>query len=270
MLTVCCLLSRLYRLGVSLAELSFDPLESTGDSSPCFSLFPSLSIGPSPSRSSYFCIVPSRPPPPRQCHHRPRRHHRLPYRQSGLQTRVLPFRHLPSTHSRDERAHHLWRVHPLRWRHPRYLHRPHRDHLEAVVLGLAQRHSRDLVERFSHHGLYSGSPFSLFSACQTVRVDHLSMQIIKICAGRPRPDIIDRCQPIAGAANKAVYGLAVAAEICTTDVNSHIMLDGFRSFPSGHSSFAWSGLGFLALYLAGKMHLFDRFVALLVLSLLRL
>ncbi|GAA6040651.1 hypothetical protein JCM8097_008087 [Rhodosporidiobolus ruineniae] len=83
-------------------------------------------------------------------------------------------------------------------------------------------------------------------------------QVVKICVGRPRPDIIDRCQPLSGAANKAVYGLAVAAEICTTDINSHVMLDGFRSFPSGHSSFAWSGLGFFALYLCGKMHLFDR------------
>ncbi|KAJ4488041.1 PAP2-domain-containing protein [Lentinula aciculospora] len=80
-------------------------------------------------------------------------------------------------------------------------------------------------------------------------------QFTKITVGRPRPDIIDRCQPIAGSADPT-YRLSSAA-ICTqTDV--YIMRDGFRSFPSGHSSMSFAGLAFLAFYLAGKLHLFDR------------
>lgn len=35
------------------------------------------------------------------------------------------------------------------------------------------------------------------------------------------------------------------------------MKDGYRSFPSGHSSSSWGGLFYLSLYLAGKIHLLD-------------
>jgi len=77
---------------------------------------------------------------------------------------------------------------------------------------------------------------------------------IKLTVGRPRPDLIDRCQPPAGATNAQPYGLATW-EICT-DLSE--LKDGFRSFPSGHSSSAFAGLGFLTFYLAAKLHVFDR------------
>ncbi|KAJ7470621.1 PAP2-domain-containing protein [Mycena latifolia] len=80
-------------------------------------------------------------------------------------------------------------------------------------------------------------------------------QFTKITVGRPRPDIIDRCQPIPGSVDP-IYGLSNSS-ICTTSNDLYIMLDGFRSFPSGHSSLSFAGLGFLAFYLAGKLHLFD-------------
>ncbi|KAL8292025.1 hypothetical protein RQP46_001491 [Phenoliferia psychrophenolica] len=80
--------------------------------------------------------------------------------------------------------------------------------------------------------------------------------IIKGTVGRPRPDLIDRCQPIAGAVNQSPYGLANIT-MCTVQTG-HIITDGFKSFPSGHSSFSFAGLGFLAFYWAGKTHLFDK------------
>ncbi|KIO28196.1 hypothetical protein M407DRAFT_243150 [Tulasnella calospora MUT 4182] len=79
--------------------------------------------------------------------------------------------------------------------------------------------------------------------------------IVKITAGRPRPDLISRCQPGRNADNALIFGLADAS-ICTqTDIK--ILRDGFRSFFSGHSSLSFAGLGFLFWYMSGKMHLFD-------------
>jgi len=77
---------------------------------------------------------------------------------------------------------------------------------------------------------------------------------IKLTVGRPRPDLIARCKPFEGAMNAAQYGLATWA-VCTDDSK---LKDGFRSFPSGHASSSFAGLGFLAFYLAGKLHVFDR------------
>lgn len=81
--------------------------------------------------------------------------------------------------------------------------------------------------------------------------------IIKVTFGRPRPDLIDRCQPIPGSVNRTPYGLVTDA-ICTVAADNHTLRDGFRSFPSGHASTSFAGLTYLSLYLAGKLHLFDK------------
>ncbi|KAE8445082.1 hypothetical protein EG329_013797 [Mollisiaceae sp. DMI_Dod_QoI] len=76
-------------------------------------------------------------------------------------------------------------------------------------------------------------------------------EVIKNAVGRPRPDLISRCKPAAGTAED----LLVTIDVCT-ETDHHTLHDGWRSFPSGHSSFAFSGLGFLALFFAGQMHIF--------------
>jgi diacylglycerol diphosphate phosphatase/phosphatidate phosphatase len=75
--------------------------------------------------------------------------------------------------------------------------------------------------------------------------------VIKNAVGRPRPDLIDRCKPAKGTPSNSL----VTWEICT-ETNHHTLHDGWRSFPSGHSSFAFSGLGYLSLFLAGQLHVF--------------
>ena len=57
---------------------------------------------------------------------------------------------------------------------------------------------------------------------------------LKNATGKPRPDLIARCIPIVGSVDPPVFGLSNST-ICTQTDNS-ILKDGFRSFPSGHSS----------------------------------
>jgi diacylglycerol diphosphate phosphatase/phosphatidate phosphatase len=61
---------------------------------------------------------------------------------------------------------------------------------------------------------------------------------LKNAIGKPRPDLIDRCKPRLEEMNAFLvsgnYSLA-GHDICTQTDNA-ILKDGFRSFPSGHSS----------------------------------
>ena len=74
---------------------------------------------------------------------------------------------------------------------------------------------------------------------------------VKNAVGRPRPDLISRCKPAKGTAERAL----VTIDVCT-QTDQHILHEGWRSFPSGHSSFAFAGLGFLALYVIERSHRF--------------
>lgn len=77
----------------------------------------------------------------------------------------------------------------------------------------------------------------------------------KNAVGKPRPDFIDRCQPVRGSHDPVPFGLSNST-ICT-QTDQAIMKDGFRSFPSGHSSTSFAGLFYLSLYLAAKLHILD-------------
>nr|POE69334.1 lipid phosphate phosphatase 2 [Quercus suber] len=84
---------------------------------------------------------------------------------------------------------------------------------------------------------------------------------IKDAVGRPRPDFFWRCFPdgkpafyptIAGNATAIISG-----DVMCSGIKS-VIKEGYKSFPSGHTSWSFAGLGFLAWYLSGKVRAFDR------------
>ncbi|KOS48536.1 hypothetical protein ACN38_g528 [Penicillium nordicum] len=86
-------------------------------------------------------------------------------------------------------------------------------------------------------------------------------QGLKVLIGKPRPDLLARCNPdLARIAEFTVGGLGeelrgaatlVSWEICRDRSNS-LRIDGFASFPSGHASFSFAGLIYLTLWLCSK------------------
>ncbi|KAI3317244.1 PAP2 superfamily-domain-containing protein [Xylariaceae sp. AK1471] len=84
---------------------------------------------------------------------------------------------------------------------------------------------------------------------------------LKQLFGKPRPNILARCQPdlsdiakyvVGGVLTATNDGRLVTSAICM-NTDKGVVDEGFRSFPSGHSSISAAGLVYLTLLLASKL-----------------
>ncbi|KAK2745173.1 hypothetical protein FQN55_006297 [Onygenales sp. PD_40] len=92
---------------------------------------------------------------------------------------------------------------------------------------------------------------SILGLLVTLALTSFLTDIIKNAVGRPRPDFLSRCNPGKGTPEHVL----VTIDVCGA-TDAHLLHEGWRSFPSGHSSFAFAGFGYLTLFFAGQLHVF--------------
>lgn len=89
----------------------------------------------------------------------------------------------------------------------------------------------------------------LTALCGSMATQILIVCVLKNTLGLPRPDFLDRCQP------SIVFGMGTITE-CTS-IDDRLLREGFRTFPSGHSSTAFTSMTMVSLFSAGKLQVFD-------------
>lgn len=88
----------------------------------------------------------------------------------------------------------------------------------------------------------------------TVALTALITDAVKDGIGRPRPHFYSRCfgSPLV----EPTYDDITGNVVCK--LSPSLMKESYKSFPSGHTSWSFAGLGYLAMYLAGKLGVFDQ------------
>ncbi|KAJ3670677.1 hypothetical protein LUZ60_008103 [Juncus effusus] len=104
---------------------------------------------------------------------------------------------------------------------------------------------------FKHRNVYD-LHHAILGILFSVLITAVITDAIKDGVGRPRPNFFWRCFPD----GKPVYDNVTLGVICH-GVKS-VIKEGHKSFPSGHTSWSFAGLGFCSWYLAGKLEAFDR------------
>lgn len=102
--------------------------------------------------------------------------------------------------------------------------------------------------KFAHE-----SQVTVLGLVMTLVVSGTIVDTLKNWIGRPRPDFLARCGPAEGTPLHKLVGI----DVCTAPLGMPLLLDGMRSAPSGHSALSFACLGYLSLWMAGQLKLFQ-------------
>lgn len=87
----------------------------------------------------------------------------------------------------------------------------------------------------------------------SLSINQFFTDILKNWIGNPRPDFIDRCRPDRNDDGQVFGGF----NSCNAPYGESVLIDGYKSTPSGHSSTSFSSLFYLTLWLFGQFKLFS-------------
>lgn len=97
-----------------------------------------------------------------------------------------------------------------------------------------------------------GLAYSMSAGC-------LFQVVLKKTIGGLRPHFLSVCEPVIpqGVSGSGFQNIMfTVAQVCTGDIDK--INNALESFPSGHSQIAWSGLGYLAIYLFTHLRIQSR------------
>jgi len=109
---------------------------------------------------------------------------------------------------------------------------------------------------------------TLMGYCVSISLAILVTSIIKVSVGRYRPDFISRCHVNITKVEEIYKTYTISKQVnfgprnlyntsICSNTDTYMINEGRKSFPSGHTSFAFSSLTYLSLFLAGKLRLYD-------------
>jgi diacylglycerol diphosphate phosphatase/phosphatidate phosphatase len=95
--------------------------------------------------------------------------------------------------------------------------------------------------------------------CGAMATQMTIVNILKNTCGLPRPDLLARCFPLGVTSEvEALVGRGTLASIALCESpHRDTLVDGFRSFPSGHLSTVFCGMVITSLQLCGKLQVCD-------------